>query len=157
MKTNILSPLFLLPILFMVSCQGESDFVSREETRVSVDCLSQSVEQNIRARGEWNIDLNGTEWISVSPDRGTGDGVHYQMYSINVEYNKGGSREGTIYICQGQVRCPVTVHQNRCKFGYTGVSVADSLYQHKESTTGINVNYEYAAGDRKSTRLNSSH
>lgn len=152
MKTTILRTFFFLTVFALLSCQkGESDFVSREETRVSVDCLSQSVGQNIMARGDWWIDINGADWISVSPENGRGDGVHYQMYTITVAYNKGGSREGTIYICQGQVRCPVTVHQNRCKFGYTGVSVADSLYQHKESTTGINVNYEYAAGDETVT------
>lgn len=147
MKTKILCSSLLLPLLFLMSCQGETDFVSREESYVNVDCLSQTVEQNIMARGEWWIDLNGSEWIHVTPERGTGDGIHYQMYSLSVDYNKGGSREGTIYICQGQARCPVTVHQGRCKFGFTGVSVTDSLYQFKESTSGINVKYEYAAGD----------
>lgn len=146
MKTKITIAV-LSVCLALASCAKNNDFVSREETTVTVDCLSQSVDQNLRARGDWYIDENGADWLSVSPKSGTGDGMHFQMYTISVSYNKGGSREATIYVCQGDLRCPVTVHQNRCKFAFTGVEVVDSLYQHKESTTGINVKYEYAAGD----------
>lgn len=146
MKTRIILSA-ISAILLSSSCIKDASFVSREESRVTVDCLSQSVHQNIMALGQWHIDTNGIDWLSVSPENGTGDGVHFQLYTITVEYNKGGSREGTIYICQGSTRCPVTVHQNRCKFHFTGVEVADSLYQNKESTTGIKIKYEYAAGD----------
>ena len=146
MKTRIIF-IACIAALAAASCTKAPDYVTREESRVTFDCLAQTAEQNIRARGDWNIDLNGAEWIRVSPEEGTGDGVHYQMYTISVDYNKGGSREHTIYVCQGDVRCPVTVHQNRCKFGLTGVEVADSLFQFKESATGISVKYDYAAGD----------
>ena len=146
MKTRIIA-IALIAALAAVSCTKDRDFVTREESRVSLDCLSQTVEQNIRARGEWHIDLNGAEWIRVTPDKGAGDGMHYQTYAITVDYNKGGSREHTIYVCQGDVRCPVTVHQNRCKFALTGVEPSGPFYQYKESTEGINVLYEFAAGD----------
>lgn len=149
MKTRII--ISAIAALLLISCSKDASFVSREESRVTVDCLSQSVHQNIMALGDWYIDLNGINWLTVSPESGTGDGKHYQLYTINVEYNKGGSREGTIYICQGSSRCPVTIHQNRCKFRFIGVEVADSLYQHKESATGIKVKYEYAAGDESVT------
>ena len=146
MKTRIIA-IACIAALAAVSCTKDRDFVTREESRVSFDCLAQSVEQNIQARGDWHIDLNGAEWLRVSPEQGTGDGVHYQMYTISVDYNKGGSREHTIYVCQGNVRCPVTVHQNRCKFALTGVEITENLFQFKESTGGVNVLYEYAAGD----------
>ena len=114
---------------------------------MAFDCLAQSTEQNIQSRGDWYIDLNGADWISVSPEKGTGDGVYFQMYTISVGYNKGGSREHTIYVCQGSTRCPVTIHQNRCKFALTGIEISEPLYQYKESASGIRVKYEYAAGD----------
>lgn len=146
MKTRIIA-IALLAALAAASCTKDRDFVSREESRVTFDCLSQSVQQNIQSRGDWFIDLNGADWITVSPEKGTGDGIHFQMYTITVGYNKGGSREHTIYVCQGNTRCPVTIHQNRCKFALTGVEIAEPLYQYQESTSGIHVRYEYAAGD----------
>ena len=146
MKTRIIA-IACIAVLAAASCTQDRDFVSREETRVSFDCLAQGAEQNIQARGDWFIDLNGADWITVSPDKGTGDGIHFQMYRIAVEYNKGGSREHTIYVCQGGTRCPVTIHQNRCKFALTGVEITESLFQFKESAAGIRVRYEFAAGD----------
>ncbi len=137
--------------MLVVACTKSDDFITREETDVSCTCLKQTLEQNLRARGDWFIDVKDCDWIKVAPDRGTGNGIHYQMYSIEVAYNKGGSREWTIYVCQGDTHCPVTIHQERCKFGFVGVEVVDSLFQNKESTTGINVKYEYAAGDESVT------
>lgn len=148
---NKLILLFLSATAFLVSCKKDNDFIRREETRVTVDCLSQTVQQNIQAKGDWTIDTQGCDWVSVSPDSGTGNGEDYQMFSISVTYNGGGSREATIYVCQGSTRCPVTIHQNRCKFGFTGVEMVDSLFQTKESTAGINVKYAYAAGNEKTT------
>ena len=146
MKKSIIQTI-ILAALVTCSCAKAPDFISREETRVAFDCLAQSTEQNIQSRGDWYIDLNGADWISVSPEKGTGDGVYFQMYTISVGYNKGGSREHTIYVCQGSTRCPVTIHQNRCKFALTGIEISEPLYQYKESASGIRVKYEYAAGD----------
>lgn len=133
------------------ACTKEDNFVTREETRVNVDCLKQTVQQNLLANGAWSIDKQDADWITVEPESGVGNGEDYQMYSITVSYNKGGSREATIYVCQGDTRCPVTVHQNRCKFAYSGVEVVDSLFQTKESEAGINVKYAFASGDESTT------
>ena len=147
MKLKKLIFMILAASSLLVACQKSPDFVSREETGVTVDCIKQTIEQNVMARGDWFIDMNGVDWITVSPDKGTGNGTNYQMLSISVEYNKGGSREGTFYVCQGSTRCPVTIHQSRCKFGFEKVEVVDSLFRGKECKTGVNVYYNFAAGD----------
>ena len=112
MKTRHIA-IALLTFLAVLSCNKEPDFVSVEESRLTLDARSQTVTQHILSRGEWHIDLNGAVWLRVTPGSGVGDGIHYQTFEIIVDENPGGSREQTVYVCQGSVRCPVTVHQNR--------------------------------------------
>ena len=112
MKTRHIA-IALLSFLTILSCTKEPEFVSVEESLLTLDGRSQTVTQHIHSRGEWHIDLNGAEWLRVTPESGVGDGAHYQSFEISVDENTGGSREQTIYVCQGYVRCPVTVHQNR--------------------------------------------
>lgn len=148
---NKIALISLAAAAVLSSCMKDDGFITREETRVTLDCLKQTVQQNLKAKGAWNIDTRNCEWITVDPASGEGNGEDYQMYNINVTYNKGGSREATIYVCQGSTRCPVTIHQNRCKFAFTGVEVVDSLFQTIESAAGINVKYAFAAGDESTT------
>lgn len=134
-------------LLLATSCQKEDDIFTRENDKISCDCTEQSIEQNFLCTGEWVADCSGVDWITVSPERGSGNGEDYGFFKINVKYNKGAAREGTINLIHGGTSYPIQVNQGKCEFAYGTPYVAGNLFQNIASTASINLPYIMASGE----------
>ena len=146
-KINILA-LFCAPAAVLaVSCSSGDDLFEREDDALSVDCTAQSIEQNILCDGAWTADLGGVDWITISPDGGTGNGVDYSYFYVNVKYNSGAERSGTVNLVHGGRAYPITVTQAACNFAYGTPEVSGNLFMNMESAASIRLAYTGASGE----------
>ena len=139
--------LFLFLILTGTSCDEKDDHVfARENDEITVDCTEQSIEQIIICNGEWIADLSGVDWVTVSPEQGTGNGKDYDYFTINVAYNSGVAREGTINLIYEGESFPIKVSQGKNEFDYGAPIFEGNLFLQLESTAMIMVPYTVASG-----------
>lgn len=130
----------------LVSCKEDGIVFSRENDVISIDCTEQTIEQTILCDGEWVADCSEAEWITVSPERGSGNGRDYGTFTLNVEYNSGAARQGTVYLMSRGTSLPVKVLQGECEFAYGAVSIEGYLLQGTESDAEIHIPYSCASG-----------
>ena len=130
----------------LVSCKEDGTVFSRENDVISIDCTEQTIEQTILCDGEWVADCSEAEWITVSPERGSGNGRDYGTFTLNVEYNSGAARQGTVYLMSRGTSLPVKVMQGECEFAYGAVSIEGYLLQGTESDAEIHIPYSCASG-----------
>jgi hypothetical protein len=146
MKKIYITLSLILAITTSISCDKGDGIFTRENDALSFDCTEQSIEQNILCDGNWESDLNGNDWISISPESGHGNGNDYSTYSVQVQYNSGISREGTIFIVHGGKKYPINISQGKCDFSYGTPVFIGSLYKGITSTASISVPYSCASG-----------
>ena len=79
--------LFFSLLLIYTSCEKDETIFARENNKLFVDCTEQSIEQIILSEGDWYADASEVNWITVSPENGTGNGVDYGTFNINVAYH----------------------------------------------------------------------
>ncbi len=131
----------------VASCDKKGDDVfSRENDTLSVDCTEQSVEQNILSSGAWTSDCSEVDWITISPESGTGNGVDYDTFALNIEYNSGAERTGTVNLIHNGQKYPVTVTQGACNFAYGTPAVNGNVFRNTESEAFITLSYSGASG-----------
>ncbi|MBQ9138911.1 MAG: BACON domain-containing protein [Alistipes sp.] len=127
-------------------CAQEEAYLVRENDQLSFNCAEQAVDQTIQCQGAWEVDYNGNEWITVTPDSGVGSG-EVEYVSIGVAYNRGAERTGTIYINFNGKGYPVTVAQGACDFAYGNLSGEGKLVQNKPAEYTLKLAYTKAYGD----------
>ena len=147
------SKLFILAIATLaaaaltVSCNKEEDVFQRDVDAISVSCMKQTLSHFILCTGDWSVE-NNVPWITISPDRGTGDGVLFQEYTITLDYNSAYSpRTETFYIVHGGVKSPVTVTQGPCDFSWGKPSMNGVLTKGEVSSASLYVPYIDASGE----------
>lgn len=136
----------LLLAVFATACEKKADVFTREQDEVTASCLEQSIEQNILCSGDWSASAD-SDWITVTPESGTGNGVDYQYYYINVAYNKGAGRSGNVYLTHNGVEYQVLVNQKKCSFAYGKASFDGTLRVDEASTAQVKIAYVDAGGD----------
>ena len=137
--------LFLMQIV--TSCDDDDHVFAMENDEITIDCTEQSIEQIIICNGEWIADISGVDWITVSPERGTGNGKDYNHFTVNVGYNSGVAREGTINLVYEGESFPIKVSQGKNEFGYGTPIFEGNLFWQVESTAMIMVPYTVASGN----------
>lgn len=138
--------IFLASSLILTSCEKDESIFARENDKLFVDCTEQSIDQIILSNGEWFADVSEVDWITVTPDRGTGNGIDFAQFTINVAYNSGAAREGTIYMVHDGNSYPITVTQEENKFSYGTLSFDGNLFLNLKSTAKILIPYNVASG-----------
>ncbi len=133
-------------LLFAVSCEKDEGVFTRENDAISCDCTEQSIPQNVLCDGEWVADCNGVSWISITPERGSGNGKDYGFFTLNIQYNSDAERTATVYLLYDGVSYPITVTQGKCEFAYGTPKVEGNLFQNIESTATISLPYTCASG-----------
>ncbi len=143
---NKLTSICCAVLLFAVSCEHDEGRFARENDRVSCDCTEQTIEQNFLCDGEWVADCSGVEWIAVTPERGSGNGVDYGSFSLHIQYNSGAERTATIHLVYDGAAYPITVTQGKCEFAYGTPRIEGNLFQNIGSTASLRLPYECASG-----------
>ena len=147
MRTSIkYTAIYSALTILLASCREDEFVFSRENDTLSIDCTEQSIEQTILCDGEWIADCSEAPWITVSPERGSGNGRDYGTFTLNVEYNSGAARQGTVYLMARGTSLPVKVMQGECEFAYGAVSIEGYLLQGTESDAEIHIPYSCASG-----------
>ena len=140
--------LFFTSMFIGTSCNESDDFIfARENDVITMDYTEQSLDQLIICNGEWHADVSGVDWITVSPESGTGNGVDYDYYTLNVEYNNGSAREGTINLVHEGQSFPITVNQSENRFAYGTPIFEGNISLQSESTAKILIPYSGASGE----------
>lgn len=133
-------------ILFCTSCEKDEKIFARETDKIMVDCTEQSIDQVILSNGEWVADLNGVDWITISPERGSGNGKDYSHFTINVDYNSGAAREGIINLVYDNQSYPINVIQEKNGFVYGTPIIEGHFFLELESEVKLIVPYTLASG-----------
>lgn len=135
----------------LFSCQKTEPVFQIENDVLSVDCTEQNVQQFIKCSGAWNVDCSEVDWITVTPESGTGNGVDFESYTLNIEYNSGAERTGTYYVISNGQKLSVAVTQAACAFAYGELSFSGNLAAGVESTATLKLLYECASGKESVT------
>ena len=143
------SIIFVL-LLFLTGCRKAPDIFQREYDALSCDCFEQSISQYLLCTGEWTSESE-VDWISLSPDKGFGDGTEYQMYYVLVDSNQGEEREGTFYLIHSGRRFPVVVRQAKTDFEYGEPYLSGLLKQNQPSNAFVTIPYKNATGTEKAS------
>lgn len=138
--------LFCCSALLFASCEKDEGVFTRENDAIACDCTEQSIEQNVLCDGEWIADCSGAEWISVTPERGSGNGKDYGFFTLNIQYNSGAERTATVHLIYDGTAYPVTVTQSACEFAYGEPRIDGNLFQNIESTATLHLPYVCASG-----------
>ncbi|UAY56956.1 BACON domain-containing protein [Arachidicoccus terrestris] len=151
----------LLTVMSMVclcSCKKDSSgFLKRNTDKLSFSYNESTATFTVRSTGPWTITIpEGSDWIKVSPERGTGDGTTYQTVQVTCLDNSGEAREGIIYLNgSGQVDVPVTINQANGVFEWlkygngSSFTLNDLLVKGSPSTASILIPYIKATGKEK--------
>lgn len=147
MKNRILSGIVTFFAMYAgVSCSDDTTLFERENDNLSCDCTEQVIKQVIMSDGEWTSDCTGTDWISVYPESGKGDGKYYSTVELRIQYNAGEAREGTVYFRHGGKDYPVTVSQAKCDFTFEEPYIDGLFTTGVESSANIVLPYIKANG-----------
>lgn len=130
----------------LFSCQKTEPVFQIENDVLSVDCTEQNVQQFIKCSGTWNVDCSEVDWITVTPESGTGNGVDFDSYTLNIEYNSGAERTGTYYVISNGQKLSVAVTQAACAFAYGDLKLIGAFAAGEECNATIKVPYECASG-----------
>ena len=130
----------------LFSCQKTEPVFQIENDILSVDCTEQNLNQVVKCSGTWSVDCSEVDWITVTPESGTGNGVDFDTYTLNIEYNSGAERTGTYYVVYEGQRLAVSVTQAACAFAYGELSFSGNLAAGIESTASLKLLYECASG-----------
>lgn len=131
--------------MFLTGCQKEADVFQREYDAISCDCFEQSISQYLLCSGDWTSECD-LDWIRLNPDSGSGNGIEYQTYYIQVSGNLGEAREGTFYLVHGGNRFPVVVHQEKTNFEFGELYMSGLLKQNQLSNAYLAIPYKNATG-----------
>lgn len=138
--------LLLFSMLIGTSCEKNDHIFAREDDEIIVDCIEQSIEQIILCSGEWVADVSGVDWVTVSPESGTGNGKDYGYFTVNIQYNSGAAREGIINLMYEGQSYPIKVSQEKNKFAYGSPAFEGNLFVQSESPAKIIIPYTFASG-----------
>ena len=137
----------VIAVSVSVSCGDDGPSVfERENDSINCDCTEQVIKQVILTDGEWTSDCAGTDWISIYPESGKGDGKYYSTVELRVQYNAGEARECTVYFRHGGKDYPVTVSQAECDFAFEEPYIDGTFTIDVESSANIVLPYVKANG-----------
>jgi hypothetical protein len=86
-------------ILAASSCSDDdSPFVLRDTDYLSFDYTASSNTFTVRTNGDWSVNNDGNEWISLEPTSGRGDGIAYEHVTVKVDRNGGQERKGRVLL-----------------------------------------------------------
>lgn len=134
--------------LFLAGCQKAQDVFQREFDALSCNCFEQNISQYLLCSGEWTSESE-VDWITLNPDSGSGDGIEYQQYYVQIAGNLGEAREGTFYLIHSGRRYPVVVKQAKTDFEYGELYISGLLKQGVASNAFLAIPYKNATGQEK--------
>ena len=137
-----------LAVMLAVSCQKSADTFNRDTDKIKCTCIAQGLNHYVCSDGDWTIECN-EDWVSFEPNCGSGNGVDFEKYVVNVTYNHGAERTATYNIVHNGKSFPVVLTQGACSFAYGSVKFAGTLMTREASAAKVNVAYTDAAGDEK--------
>lgn len=129
----------------LAGCMKAEDVFTREQSEISVDCNAQTIRQNILVLGAWSSDCSEvSDWISLEPAEGNGDGKTFQYYYVNIAYNKGAARSGSFYLVHNGNRYEVSVYQSKCNFSFGKPAFNGTLMETQTCAASIDIPYTNA-------------
>ncbi len=147
---NKIALIFASLVLVTASCTNELEelvnSIRIENDALELDCTEQVVEQVMQLNGTYTTDCSAADWISIQPETGSSDGKGYITFTVNVEYNTGAERTGTVNIIHDGVSYPVTVTQSKCAFEYGEAKVKGLIVINSEIDATIVLPYSGASG-----------
>ncbi len=135
-------------ILIMTGCRKEADVFQREFDSLSCDCFEHTIPQYLLCSGEWTSECD-LDWIRLNPESGSGNGLEYQQYYVQVSGNTGEAREGIFYLIHGGKRYPVEVRQSKTDFEFGELQFTGLLKQGVPSNVFFTIPYKKATGIEK--------
>lgn len=152
---NKIALIFASLVLVTASCTNELEelvnSIRIENDALELDCTEQVVEQVMQLNGTYTTDCSAADWISIQPETGSSDGKGYITFTVNVEYNTGAERTGTVNIIHDGVSYPVTVTQSKCAFEYGEAKVKGLIVINSEIDATIVLPYSGASGKESVT------
>ncbi len=144
---NKIALIFASLALVTVSCTNELEDIFRVENDALVlDCTEQAVEQIMQVNGDYTSDCSGVDWIRISPESGSSDGNGFITFNVNVDYNSGVERTGTVSILHNGMVFPIKVTQAKCAFEYGEAKVKGLIITNSEIDATITLPYSGASG-----------
>ncbi len=144
---NKIALVFVSLALAAVSCTNELEDIFRVENDALVlDCTEQAVEQIMQITGDYTSDCSGVDWITISPESGSSDGNGFITFNVNVDYNTGAERTGTVNIIHNGTVFPIKVSQSKCAFTYGEPKVKGLIITNSEIDATISLPYSGASG-----------
>ena len=151
MKNIIKSFALIAALASVFSCQKSPEVFQIENDFLSVDCTEQSLDQYVKCSGKWAVDVSEVNWITVTPESGDGNGVDFDMYTLNIDYNSGAERKGTYYVTYNGQKVAVEVTQGKCAFAYGELSLSGNLVAGENVAASLKLLYECASGKESVT------
>ncbi len=149
---NKIALVFASLALVAVSCTNELEDIFRVENDALVlDCTEQAVEQIMQITGDYTSDCSGVDWITISPESGSSDGNGFITFNVNVDYNTGGERTGTVNIIHNGVTFPIKVTQGKCAFAYGEPKMKGLIVTNSNIDATITLPYSGASGKESVT------
>jgi hypothetical protein len=156
MKTNfIFKNLLILSVIFggLACSEEESPFVLRSTDILEYTYEASSQTFTIRSNGDWSVNSSGTEWITVEPASGRGNGVEYEYVTVSVSRNEGEDRKGKITVNAAGKEIYIDVLQSIGPVITFGKPTLSGVLQMNRdaSMAKISIPYSGAIGDEKFT------
>jgi len=105
MKRIVNNLICVLGLIYMGACsKSELPFVLRDTDKLSFGYAASSQTFTVCTNGDWNVSAEETDWITLTPSSGTGDGKTREVVTVEAKRNTGAARNGRIAInAAGQV------------------------------------------------------
>ncbi|MDR1172664.1 MAG: BACON domain-containing protein [Bacteroidales bacterium] len=147
--------LILLVVISGLTCKNDDDpFVLRDTDALTFDYAASSQTFTVRTNGAWTVSNGGSDWITLSPGSGTGDGDRYEKVTVAVALNGGRDRDGKIAINAAGKEIYINVHQKIGPVATFGApAITGGVLQQNVDISGVNLSIPYsgAMGDEQFT------
>jgi hypothetical protein len=145
--------LVLAVALSGLTCSNEEDpFVLRDTDILTFGYEESSQTFTVRTNGAWSVSNDGSDWITLDPASGTGDGVVYEKVYVNVDRNGGRERTGKIAINAAGKEIYIDVIQATGSMLFGTPSLSDALIANELiEDIYIRLPYQRATGNESFT------
>lgn len=139
---------------FVLSCAREElgvDTLTRDTDKISLDYGDGSAATfTVRTNGRWTVTTDAN-WLTLSPEEGTGDGHTYQTITATASGNTGLSRSATIILSDSQNTLEITATQASGIFEIGSPALGGSLRLNASAAAAVEVPYTKAQGNEEIT------
>lgn len=155
MKTYhiVKTALILVVVLSGLTCSNEEDpFVLRDTDILTFSYEESSQTFTVRTNGSWSVSNGGSDWITLDPASGTGDGAVYEKVQVTVARNGGTERTGKITINAAGKEIYIDVTQATGSMLFGTPSLSNALIANEViEDIDIRLPYQRATGSESFT------